>query len=45
MCPQEKKIYNTEFLKDYLGFGVAGNFANHLSEAGEGDELYYNEAL
>ena len=26
-------------LKDYLGFGVAGNFANHLGEAGEADEL------
>lgn len=35
----KKHIYNTEDLKDYLGFGVAGNFANHLSEAGEGDEF------
>ncbi|WP_419766273.1 MAG: DUF5718 family protein [Arcobacter sp.] len=26
-------------LKDYLGFGVAGNFANHLGEAGEADEF------
>lgn len=24
-----------EILKDYLGFGVAGNFTNHLNEAGE----------
>ncbi len=28
-----------EDLKDYLGFGVAGNFANHLGEAGEADEF------
>lgn len=35
----EKRIDTTEFLKDYLAFGVAGNFANHLSEAGEGDEF------
>ena len=28
-----------EELKDYLGFGVAGNFANHLGEAGEADEF------
>lgn len=28
-----------EDLKDYLGFGVAGNFANHLKEAGEADEF------
>ena len=27
-----------EDLKDYLGFAVAGNFANHLGEAGEADE-------
>ncbi|WP_428025771.1 DUF5718 family protein [Arcobacter sp.] len=30
---------NIEDLKDYLGFGVAGNFANHLGEAGEADEF------
>jgi hypothetical protein len=30
---------NTDKLKDYLGFGVAGNFANHLGEAGEADEF------
>jgi len=30
---------NLEELKDYLGFGVAGNFANHLGEAGEADEF------
>jgi len=30
---------NTDELKDYLGFGVAGNFANHLGEAGEADEF------
>lgn len=30
---------NIEELKDYLGFGVAGNFANHLGEAGEADEF------
>ncbi|XPV70346.1 MAG: DUF5718 family protein [Halarcobacter sp.] len=30
---------NQEELKDYLGFGVAGNFANHLGEAGEADEF------
>lgn len=35
----KKHIYNSEDLKDYLGFGVAGNFANHLDEAGEGDEF------
>ena len=34
-----KKYINTEELKDYLGFGVAGNFANHLGEAGEADEF------
>ncbi len=34
-----KKINYTEDLKDYLGFGVAGNFANHLGEAGEADEF------
>ncbi|MBP7742263.1 MAG: hypothetical protein KA073_02685 [Aliarcobacter sp.] len=28
-----------EDLKDYLGFAVAGNFANHLGEAGEADEF------
>jgi len=28
-----------EDLKDYLCFGVAGNFANHLGEAGEADEF------
>ena len=28
-----------EDLKDYLGFAVAGNFAGHLSEAGEADEF------
>ena len=28
-----------EDLKDYLGFAVAGNFANHLGEAGEADNL------
>ena len=26
-------------LKDYLGFAVAGNFANHLGEAGEANEF------
>lgn len=26
-------------LEDYLGFAVAGNFANHLGEAGEADEF------
>ncbi|MGB6329128.1 MAG: DUF5718 family protein [Halarcobacter sp.] len=30
---------NVEELRDYLGFGVAGNFANHLGEAGEADEF------
>lgn len=30
---------NIDELKDYLGFGVAGNFANHLGEAGEADEF------
>jgi hypothetical protein len=30
---------NLDELKDYLGFGVAGNFANHLGEAGEADEF------
>ncbi|MGK0256431.1 MAG: hypothetical protein ACI81I_001048 [Arcobacteraceae bacterium] len=30
---------NLEELRDYLGFGVAGNFANHLGEAGEADEF------
>jgi len=35
----QKYIYNTNDLKDYLGFGVAGNFANHLDEAGEGGEF------
>jgi hypothetical protein len=34
-----KKYINTDELKDYLGFGVAGNFANHLGEAGEADEF------
>lgn len=34
-----KITINTEDLKDYLGFGVAGNFANHLGEAGEADEF------
>ena len=33
-----KKI-TLEDLKDYLCFGVAGNFANHLGEAGEADEF------
>ncbi|PLY05352.1 MAG: hypothetical protein C0625_15095 [Arcobacter sp.] len=28
-----------DILKDYLGFAVAGNFANHLGEAGEADEF------
>ena len=28
-----------EDLKDYYCFGVAGNFANHLGEAGEADEF------
>ncbi len=28
-----------EDLKDYLGFAVAGNFANHLGEAGEANEF------
>lgn len=31
--------FKLEDLKDYLGFGVAGNFANHLGEAGEADEF------
>ena len=35
----KKHNINTEDLKDYLGFGVAGNFANHLGEAGEADEF------
>ncbi len=35
----EKKYIDIEELKDYLGFGVAGNFANHLGEAGEADEF------
>ena len=34
-----KHNINLEELKDYLGFGVAGNFANHLGEAGEADEF------
>ena len=34
-----KNYINLEDLKDYLGFGVAGNFANHLGEAGEADEF------
>ena len=34
-----KKYIDLEELKDYLGFGVAGNFANHLGEAGEADEF------
>ena len=34
-----KKYINADELKDYLGFGVAGNFANHLGEAGEADEF------
>ena len=28
-----------EELKDYLGFAVAGNFADHLGQAGEADEF------
>ncbi|RXJ83716.1 DUF5718 family protein [Arcobacter sp. CECT 8985] len=28
-----------EDFRDYLGFAVAGNFANHLGEAGEADEF------
>ncbi len=35
----EKYNINTDELKDYLGFGVAGNFAGHLGEAGEADEF------
>lgn len=35
----KKYNINLEELKDYLGFGVAGNFANHLGEAGEADEF------
>ena len=36
----EDKLYMLlEDLKDYLGFAVAGNFANHLGEAGEADEF------
>jgi len=35
----EKYHINTNDLKDYLGFGVAGNFANHLGEAGEADQF------
>ncbi len=34
-----KIIKDVKELKDYLGFGVAGNFANHLGEAGEADEF------
>lgn len=34
-----KNIISLEDLKDYLGFGVAGNFANHLGEAGEANEF------
>lgn len=34
-----KNNISLEDLKDYLGFGVAGNFANHLGEAGEADEF------
>jgi len=34
-----KKYIQADDLKDYLGFGVAGNFANHLGEAGEADEF------
>ena len=35
----QKHIYTSDKFKNYLGFGVAGNFANHLAEAGEGDEF------
>ncbi len=35
----EKYNIDLSELKDYLGFGVAGNFANHLGEAGEADEF------
>ena len=35
----KKYTIDLEELKDYLGFGVAGNFANHLGEAGEADEF------
>ena len=35
----KKHIYDVNILQDYLGFGVAGNFANHLDEAGESDEF------
>ncbi len=31
--------FSLEDLQNYLGFGVAGNFANHLGEAGEADEF------
>lgn len=34
-----------EDLKDYLGLGVAGNFANHLGEAGEADEFKVIQTL
>jgi len=34
-----KKYIEADELRDYLGFGVAGNFANHLGEAGEADEF------
>lgn len=34
-----KYTISLEDLKEYLGFGVAGNFANHLGEAGEADEF------
>lgn len=34
-----KKYIQADEFKDYLGFGVAGNFANHLGEAGEADEF------
>jgi hypothetical protein len=34
-----KNKVSLEDLKDYLGFAVAGNFANHLGEAGEADEF------
>jgi hypothetical protein len=34
-----KNTFELEELKNYLCFGVAGNFANHLGEAGEADEF------
>jgi len=35
----DKYTINIDELKNYLGFGVVGNFTNHLGEAGEADEF------